>query len=141
MRYTTVMVFSVVVGVVLCAGADAATYSIPQDKVDTQKIFFGGAVAFNKPGEVDYETIIRVTPEFEEVQNKKIEPGTGKYWILLSQASDRVVRAISAVGQEAGYDLITAQAYLGSLSPAIPSDNITQLIVDKVTARDGAHKK
>jgi len=136
MRYLIVMMCSSI-GVVVCMGANAATYSIPQDKIDTQKIFFGGAAAFDKAAEVDYEMVIRATPEYEEVQKKKIEPGTGKYWILLSQASDRVVRAISDVGQETEYDLITAQAYLGGLEPAIPSDNITQLIVDKVTGRGG----
>lgn len=124
----------------VCGEAGGATYSIPPDKIDTQKIFFGGASAFNKAGEVDYDAILRVTPEFKEVQNKKIEPGTGKYWILLSQASDRVIRAISEAGQETSYDLITAQAYLGSLEPAIPSDNITQLIVDKIVNRDEDHK-
>ena len=119
----------------------ASTYSIPPEKIDIQKVYLGVASGFEKAAKVDYESVIKATPEYEEVKRKHIEPGTGKYWILLSQASDRVVKAISDVGQEAGYDLITAQAYLGSLNPAIPSENITQLIIDKVSVRDGVHKR
>ena len=141
MRYMIVAVCGVIIGMLWCGAGYATTYSIPQDKIDSQKIFFGGGAAFNNPGEIDYDTAIRATPEFEEVQNKKMEPGTGKYWILLSQASDRVVKAISEVGQEGGYDLIAAQSYLGNLDPAIPSDNITQLIIDKIVGRDGFSKK
>jgi hypothetical protein len=36
------------------------------------------------------------------------------------------------VGKESGYDFIAAQAYLGSLEPSIPSEDITPLVLDKV---------
>jgi len=110
----------------------ASTYSIPPEKVDAQKVYFGSASGFEKPGKVDYQSVVKATPEYAEVRKKKIEPGTGKYWILLSQASQRAVRAISEVGQETGYDFIAAQAYLGSLEPGIPSEDITPLVLDKV---------
>jgi len=117
------------------------TYSIPADKIEVQKLYFGNASSFTKPGHVDYEAIIKATPEYDEVKKKKVEVGTGKYWILLSQASDRAVRAISEVGQEAGYDLIAALGYLGSLEPPIPADDITQLVLAKLTGKDNNKKK
>jgi hypothetical protein len=121
--------------------AATTTYSIPADKIDAQKLYFGNAASFTKPGNVDYEAIIKATPEYDEVKKKKVEVGTGKYWILLSQASDRAVRAISEVGQETGYDLIAAQGYLGSLVPPIPADDITPLVLAKLTGKDSKDNK
>ncbi len=110
----------------------ASTYSIPLEKIDIQKVYLGEATGFEKAAKVDYESVIKATPEYEEVKRKHIEPGTGKYWILLSQASNRAVRAISEVGQHTGYDFIAAQAYLGGLEPGIPSEDITPLVLDRV---------
>jgi len=121
--------------------AHASTYSIPAEKIDAQKVYFGSAKGFDKPGDIDYESVIRATPEFGEVVKKKIEPGTGKYWILLSQASDRAVKAISEVGQETGYDFIAAQGYLSGLEPPIPAEDITQLVLDKLGAKKDSSKK
>lgn len=110
----------------------SATYSIPADKLDPNKVFFGASTSFSKPGEVDYEDVVKATPEYQEVKDAKVETGTGKYWILMSQASDRAVKAISQVGQDGEYDLIAAQGYLGKLEPAIPADDITKLVVGKL---------
>jgi len=110
----------------------ASTYSIPADKIDVQKVYLGAPSGFEKAAKIDYESVIKATPEYEEVKRKHIEPGTGKYWILLSQASNRAVRAISEVGQHTGYDFIAAQAYLGGLEPGIPSEDITPLVLDRV---------
>ncbi|MCX5759286.1 MAG: hypothetical protein NTU83_12410 [Candidatus Hydrogenedentes bacterium] len=110
----------------------ASTYSIPPEKIDIQKVYLGAATGFEKAAKVDYESVIKATPEYEEVKRKHIEPGTGKYWILLSQASNRAVRAISEVGQHTGYDFMAAQAYLGGLEPGIPSEDITPLVLDRV---------
>ncbi len=116
----------------ICSTAFAAPYSIPPEKQNIKKVYFGTAANFEKPAKVNYESVIKATPEYEEVKKEKIEPGTGKYWILLSQASDRANRAISKIGQESGYDFIAAQAYLGSLEPSIPSEDITPLVLDRV---------
>jgi len=140
MRYISMVFWGLVVSSAL-ASAQAATYSIPVDKVNAQKVFYGQAAGFEKPGDVDYERIIKSTPEYQEVVRKKIEPGTGRYWILLSQASDRAVRVISEVGQQSGYDFIAAQGYLGSLEPPIPTENITQLIVDKLSPKRVERKR
>lgn len=142
MRYLVLTIWSVfLLGAEATEPAKATTtYSIPANKIDVQKLYFGNAVSFAKPGNVDYEAIIKATPEYDEVKKKKVEVGTGKYWILLSQASDRAVRAISEVGQETGYDLVAAQGYLGSLEPPIPADDITQLVLAKLTGKDNKKK-
>jgi hypothetical protein len=112
----------------LCA-AFVAAYSIEEKQVDPQKIYWGLASEFEKPAEVRYQEIIVETPEYKELKDKKVERGTGRYWILISQASDRAVRTIAQVGQESEYDLIAAEGYLGSLEPAIPADDITELVL------------
>jgi hypothetical protein len=127
--------------VIACAGCaiilslslgSSATYTIPADKLDPNKVYYGTTSAFQKPGEVNYEDLVKATPEYKEVKGSKIESGTGKYWILMSQATDRTVKAISVVGEESDYDLIAAQGYLGKLEPSIPADNITDMVKKKI---------
>lgn len=110
-------------------GAAAVAYSIPSEQRDPKKIFWGQPADFDKPGEVDYEQVIRATPEYREIRDKKVEKGTGKYWILLSKASDRAVQAIAGFGADTEFDLIAAEGYLGSLKPAIPAENVTKMII------------
>ena len=128
-----------ILGIAVCvcllgafASAQASTYSIPKEKLQAQKIYFGSAKGFDKPGSVNYEKLIKATPEYAQVKKKRIQAGTGKYWILLSQASDRVVRAISEVGKATDYDFIAAAGYLGSLEPAIAADDVTGLVLAKL---------
>lgn len=112
--------------------AFAEIHSIPKEQIDPQKVYWGVATGFEKAGEIDYDKIIKATPEYKELKKEKIQRGTGKYWILMSQASDRTTRAIAQVGQDTEYDLIAAQGYLGSLQPAIAADDITELILKQL---------
>lgn len=117
-------------------GAAAVAYSIPAEQRDPQKIFWGEPSSFEKPGEVDYQEVIKSTPEYRQITDKKIGKGTGKYWILLSKASDRAVQAISGFGEDAEFDLIAARGYLESLTPAIPAENITKLIIKSMDSEE-----
>ncbi len=110
----------------------AAAFSIPEDQLDEKKIFFGDSANFDVAGEVDIDEIIKATPEYEEIKKKKIERGTGKYWILLSQATERALEAVGEVGGETDYDLIAAKGYLGDLDPPITSDDVTDSVLEKV---------
>ena len=118
----------------------AETYTIPTEKQDDQKVYWGTVNSFEKPAKVDYEAVVKATPEYNEIKKKKIESGTAKYWIQLSMASDHAVRLISEVGKESEYDLIAASGYLGSLEPPIPAEDITGLILAKVEGKDGKEK-
>ncbi len=104
--------------------------SIPSDQVDKKKIFWGSADSFNKAGKVDYEEIIKATPEFKTMKDEKIERGSGKYWILMSQASDRVVKALAHVGEKSDYDLICSKGYLKSLDPPVEADDLTKKVIE-----------
>jgi len=113
----------------------AEAHSIPAEKVDDQKIFWGSAANFSKPGQVDYEAIVRATPEYESIKSKKIQAGTAKYWILLSKASDHAVRLIREAGQESEYDLIVASGYLNSLEQPIAADDLTKVVLDRLAKK------
>ena len=78
------------------------------------------------------ETEIAAPPEYKEIVKKKIDPGTGKYWIRQGEASNRALRAISNVAAETDYDLIAEQGYLENLDPPIGSQDITELVVSKL---------
>ncbi len=110
----------------------SATYTIPEDQFDEQKIYFGNALSFESPAAVSIETVIKATPEYDEIKKNKIEKGTGKYWILINQAQERSVLAISKVAEETDYDLIAEDGYLDALKPAIPNVDITKTVVEKV---------
>jgi hypothetical protein len=110
--------------------AIAQAYAIPSDQLDRKQVYFGAPSAFDNPAEVDYERLVRATPEYEEIQSKNIERGTGRYWILLSRASDRVGRLVSTIGNEGEYDLIASYGYLGSLDPEIPATDITDSVLE-----------
>jgi hypothetical protein len=122
-------------------GAAAVTYSIPPDQLDAKKVFWGEPSNFAKPGEVAYEDVIKATPEYKELKEEKVEKGTGKYWILLSKASDRAVQAISSFGEDTEFDLIAAEGYLSSLNPSIPAEDVTKLIIKSMEDGKEANSK
>jgi hypothetical protein len=134
MRQLIAMSLSAVV-VLLLAAPTAFAHVIPEAELDQKKVFWGLPSSFEKPGEVEYEEIIKKTDEFREVKKKRVARGTGKYWILMSQASDRAVKAIAVVGEVAEYDLIASQGYLGSLSEPIPADDVTDLALDALKGK------
>ncbi|MDZ4861703.1 MAG: hypothetical protein SGI88_22240 [Candidatus Hydrogenedentes bacterium] len=127
--------------VMTTTAALAQMYAIPVDQVDSKKVFWGAVTGFEKAGEVDYDAILRSTPELRELKRDKIERGTGKYWILMSQASDRSTRAIADIGQGTDYDLIALQGYLATLTPAIPADDLTKVVLERLEGTQKALAK
>ncbi len=112
----------------------AAAQSIPDTQIDKTRILFGTPAGFEKAAEVDMDAALQATPEFQEIVKKKVDHGTGKYWILVSEASDRVHRAIGDVGRATEYDLIAEKGYLGKLDPPVDCEDITAAIVDRIHA-------
>jgi len=99
---------------------------IPPQDIELEQIFFGNPASFSNPAEIDVEALTLATPEFKEIKRKKIKKGTGKYWILRSNATDRAHRAIKKLAEELEYDLIANEGYLGELPTPIECDNITK---------------
>ena len=127
--------------IVAISAAFSDPYSVPKEQLDPKKVYWGTSASFERAGEIDYERAIKVTPEYEQISKDKIERGTGKYWILLSQASDRVVRTIARVGQDANCDLIASRGYLASLNPPIPAEDVTQVLLDNLQGKAKTAKK
>lgn len=129
----TSKLFAILLLAALCVPAPfAQAYSIPEDQLDTTKVYAGSAKDFDKAGAVDMDTVIKATPEYGEIKKNKIQRGTGEYWILLNKASERALRAILDVHQETDYDFVAAKGYLDGLKPPIPADDITEQVVDKI---------
>lgn len=127
LRITFLFLFSFVA---LAVGSVAESNSIPPESVDDQKIFWGIASKFEKPGSVDYVALVTATEEYQ--QARKVESGTARYWILVNRANESAVRAISTVGSESDYDLIVIKGYLESLEPPIETEDITELALAKL---------
>lgn len=131
MRKRTTMV--VVIALWMALGSvGAETYSIPSDKVDVKKVYWGSAASFEKPACVDYERVVRATPEYDSIRKNKIEQGTARYWILISQASEHALRLINEVGRETDYDFIASSAFMASLDPPIEAEDVTEIVIKKL---------
>jgi hypothetical protein len=115
--------------------ASAQPYAIPPEQLDRQAIFWGDPDQFEQPAEVDYQKVVTETPEFEQIKRRRLKRGTGKYWVLVSKASERSQTAIVAVAEDTHYDMVTKKDYLGSLEPPIPAEEITETVVDEVHGR------
>lgn len=119
----------------LIAAFSIAAYAdlvIPPEEIELDQIFFGNPASFSKAAEIDVEALTIATPEFQEIKRKKLKKGTGKYWILRSNATDRAHRAIQKLAQELDYDLIANEGYLGYLQTPIECDNITKQAIKLV---------
>lgn len=131
------MRISIAVGLAMAASfalaIAAQAYSIPPEKIDEKQIYWGQWDSFEKPSEIKYEDVVQSTPEYTELKKKKVARGTGKYWILMSQSSDRTVRAIGSVAPEQGFDLVAADGYLEGLE--IPAEDITKTVVEEVQGK------
>lgn len=123
----SVLLFTVIIPVIA-----VAAQSIPEAQLDSSRIFYGSPAAFDNPAEVDIDAAVQSTPEYQEIVKKKIDSGTGKYWILISEATDRVHRAISEVGKVKDFDLITHKGYLGSLEPPVACADITGQVLEAI---------
>lgn len=132
----TTAIFCMMVAVV--APALAETHSIPPEKVDRQKIYWGNAEEFEKAGEVDYVAVIKATPQFEELRKKRIERGTARFYYLMNQASEHAVRAIVAVGRQTDFDLVVAKGFLASLDNPIEASDLTDLVLERLRNGDAS---
>lgn len=110
----------------------AGTFTIPADKIDQQKIFWGNADSFEKPGEVCYADVIKATPEYEELRRKRIESGSARYYHLMTQASERAVRVIIEVGRSSEFDLVAMKGYLSELEQPIEAVDLTGTVLSRL---------
>lgn len=127
-----VYTYGLLTAVLFCVAVSASGLSIPTEKQDVQKIFYGAADEFEKPARVNYQDVVKATPEYSSIKKKKIVSGSAKYWILISKASERAQRLIKEVGEETPFDLIVADGYLESLEPAITAEDVTELVLEKL---------
>ncbi len=119
-------------GVALACAAMAESYSVPADKVNEQKVFWGNPAKFEKPAAVDYKAIVMATDEYKSIKQNKIDTGSAKYWILISQASEKAVKAVAAVGKESQYDLIVAKGYLESVGLTVQPTDVTNAVLERL---------
>ncbi len=110
----------------------AMATSIPADQVDAQSIYVGNPANFEIPASVNYEKVVKATPEFKELRKMKIDKGSAQYWILVSRASEHAVRAIKNVAGDGGYDLVGEKDYLAELTPAIAAEEITDKVLTAI---------
>lgn len=96
------------------AERETAYCSVSREQpLDRKEIYFGqlDAKEFKKAASIDEKLLLASTPEYQKIKDEKIERGTGKYWILLSKASDRLKNSVTTYGQKNKVDLIVPTSY------------------------------
>jgi len=110
------------------ANASTPTETTEEKPLDLKEVYWGNANDYEKPACVDYEEIVRETPEYKKIEDKELKRGTGEYWILMSQASDRVVKTIAQVGEIIDCDLILGRAYAKEKASEAYDHDITKVV-------------
>ncbi|MEK6891538.1 MAG: hypothetical protein AABX03_05380 [Nanoarchaeota archaeon] len=90
---------------------EAEKYKI---KEDTKYFALTEKKETSNPRVYDHLELLRATSEYQQIEEEKIERGTGKYWILLSRASDIVNNAMTEEIQETGADVLLEYKSEGS---------------------------
>ncbi len=131
MRNVTYILAGVALAVFVSAGAYAedSTNSIPDDQINSQKIYIGNPSSFANAAEVDFMAAVRATPQYKYIERRDIKRGTAEFWHTIEAASTRAQKALLAVGEEGEYDLITEKGYLAEVDEDIPVEDITQKVV------------
>jgi len=111
----------------------ASAASIAKDDVDPQKIFWGNSQQFSKPAEINLVALIEKTPEYKKLVKEKLDSSGAKYWILMTQAQERVTTSIVRVARAKQFDLVCETGYLGSLG--IEAKDITELVEKDLTGK------
>jgi len=124
------------------AGAD----SIPKDKLDDQKVFVGDPKKFSKPAEIRFIALVKSAPEYKTIKQESLKTSDARYWILMTQAQERVAKSITRVAREHKFDLVCEK---GTLEPfGIKAPEMTKLVKQNIAgesqsdaqSKDGKHK-
>lgn len=87
--------------------AKDVTITVTKEEMPEDRIFYGAyAEKITNPRCFDKAVLLGLTPEWKEIKSKRIDKGTGKYWILLSAANDRVDKQINAYTKDAEIDFL-----------------------------------
>jgi len=127
MRTFSVILVLTLVAVPVCAVAE----SVPEKKIDEQKVFKGDLKQFAKPAEIEFVKLVKSTPEFETIKTESLKSSDARYWILMTQAQERVTRSIVRVARAEQFDVVCEKGYLKSLG--IEAKDITDLIKEDLT--------
>jgi len=105
-------------------------YSIPFDKIDEQKIYFGIPNKFSKVSVIDYEKAFKSLSEYEELDT--VEKGTAKYWIKVNRITEILINTINNIAITKSYDLIVEKNYWEQIvnMKDIPYIDITNEVIN-----------
>ncbi len=131
MRNVTYILAGVALAVFVSAGAYAedSTNSIPDDQINSQKIYIGNPSSFANAAEVDFMAAVKATPQYKYIERRGTERGTAEFWQRIEAASTLAQKAVITVSEEEEYDLVTEKGYLAEVDEDIPVEDITQKVV------------
>lgn len=73
-----------------------------------------------EPRCVELKDLFRVTAAYKEIEKRKIDPGTGRYWIFMSMAAETVRNTINEYAQEKQVNFICCRETLLPLLKKMP---------------------
>ena len=97
-----------------------------------ENVFFGNPRQFHKPAELKSARVLRVIPEWQELQRKKLERSDPRYWILLDKVQRTFIDAIRDVARRYGYDLVGEKGFLRGHRAEDTVVDITLVVLDEI---------
>ena len=91
-------------------------YSLNEEIIDETSILYGTPKGFNNPAYVNMEQLLESTDEYQKIKKENIKSGTGEYWLILNDASEKVNTMISNFIEENDYDIIFKKEYATNLN-------------------------
>lgn len=91
-------------------------YSLNEEIIDETGILYGTPKEFSNPAYVNMEHLLESTDEYQKIKKENIKSGTGEYWLILNDASEKVNTMISNFIEENDYDIIFKKEYATNLN-------------------------
>jgi len=91
-------------------------YSLNEEIIDETGILYGTPKEFSNPACVNMEQLLESTDEYQKIKKENIKSGTGEYWLILNDASEKVNTMISNFIEENDYDIIFKKEYATDLN-------------------------
>lgn len=72
-------------------------------------VLYGVSDSSSRPAVVDYQKLLKQTPEWKTIKSEGVRKGTARYELLLSDADRRIRTLVEEVAEARGHDLVVGQ--------------------------------
>lgn len=116
----------VLVVALLAFGASSMARDVGTKVVDRGKVYHGLADAFAAPAVIEASRVLETIPAMKEIETEGVKKSSARWFVLVAKANQQMQKAIRAVCQEKGYDLV---AEVGAISSTATIPDVTEMVI------------